>query len=106
MKKKAIALGLLASSIVATSTVALTGCGNMNIVDLNFTMNYIVVEENNINVLHKITKWTDSESESVSFSCPDCGNYVWTSSNTAVVYKNKPPKYAYQYECNDPELER
>ncbi len=106
MKKKNIAIGLLATAVCASSTMALSGCGNMKIIDTNYTMKYIVVEENNLHILHEITTWSDSSSESVTYSCPKCNNYSWASVNNAVVYRDKPAKYAYDYECCDSELER
>ncbi len=106
MKNKTLALGLLASVIAATSTMAFAGCGNYRIIDMNYTMEYAVVEENGNHVLHHLQSWKDSDSESVTFTCVDCGNYIWTSANNSVVYKEKPAEYAYDFECNhDHEME-
>ena len=84
--------------ILAASAVGLAGC-NKFVFDTNFKLNYAVIEENGQSVLHEIEQWSDSESDSVVFSCKKCGNYIWSSSNQTTVYRDKPKSYAYDTEC-------
>ena len=61
----------------------------------------IVLKENDHDVLHKVKSWADSDSEAVTFRCEHCGNYVWGSVNNANLYENRPPEYAYDFECTE-----
>ena len=99
MNKKKVATVALAGALVLASTIGLTACGNKNIWDMNYTLRYVVVEENGQSVLHTIESWTDSESESVTFRTSCCENYIWTSANNSVLYESKPAEYAYDIEC-------
>ena len=94
-----LAKGLLAAGLIATMGLGLTGCGNMNLMDLNYDLHYAVVEENGQHVLHEVKSWTDSESDSVMFTTDCCDNYIWTTANTTVMYRDKPAESAYDVEC-------
>lgn len=89
----------IAAGLCATAGLTLASCGNKNWADMNFTLNYAVVEENGQNVLHKVKRWTDSESDSVCVETECCGNYVWTSVINASLYKNMPDRHTYDIEC-------
>ena len=55
---------------------------------------------NGHNVLHKVKTWADSESDSVTVTTGDCcNNYIWSSVVKSNLYKEKPPEYAYDFEC-------
>ena len=101
MSKKNIAAGLLCTAIVASAAFGLAGCGNMDIMAMHYNMGYIVLKENDHDVLHKVKSWADSDSEAVTFRCEHCGNYVWGSVNNANLYENRPPEYAYDFECTE-----
>ncbi len=98
--KKQIATALAASVLCATALVGLSGCGNRDIFDMNYNLNYVVIEENGQSVLHQISSWSDSESDSVTFHTSCCENYIWTSANKAVLYENKPDQEMYDFECS------
>lgn len=96
MKKKIIIL--VAIVIIIVSALSFTGC-NRFAVDANLKLGYIVINENGHHVLHTINKWGDSESDSVTVRTRCCGNYIWTSTNNAVIYESKPNEYAFDMEC-------
>jgi iron only hydrogenase large subunit-like protein len=79
--------------------LALTGCGNMDIFDTNYTMNFIVIREGNESTLHRVESWSDSESDSVTVRTACCGNYIWTSVNNATLYESEPSATAYTHAC-------
>ena len=85
--------------LMLTAVLVFTACGNMGVFDVNFVLNYVVVNENGTAVLHRVEKWYDTESDSACFRLSCCNNYIWTSSNVAVAYTNKPASYAYDKEC-------
>lgn len=88
------------AALLVPTTVGLTACGNMDMMDMHYTFHYVVIEENGEHVLHKVNKWADSESESVTISTQCCDNYIWTSSNRAVLYEKKPEAAAYDRACS------
>ena len=104
MKKKA-KLATLVAGICAIVPVATgcsggcTGCGNHYAIDANYTLNYIVVEENGTHVLHTVKAWGDSESDSVVVTTECCGNYIWSSSNKSIMYQNMPNEGTYDTTC-------
>lgn len=108
-KKRVIALGL-ATVLCATIPTAFgcsggcKGCGNAYWFDANYTLNYVVTEENGQHILHSVEAWSDSESDSVQITTKCCNNYIWTSSNKAVMYTNKPAEHTYDIVC--PELNK
>lgn len=79
--------------------LALTGCGNMDIFDTNYTMNFIVIRVGNESTLHRVESWSDSESDSVTVRTACCGNYIWTSVNNATLYESEPSATAYTHAC-------
>ena len=85
--------------LAAVALMALTGCGNMDVFDTNYTMNYIVIREGNECTLHQVESWSDSESDSVTVRTACCGNYIWTSVNNATLYENEPAATAYTHVC-------
>ena len=66
------------------------GCSNMDFWDMNFTLHYAVVKEGENYYIHKVESWSDSDSESVTIRCSCCGNYIWTSANSAILYESEP----------------
>lgn len=88
------------AGVMFGAAMGMSGCGNMDVMDLHYTFHYVVTEENNQHVLHKVKSWSDSEGESVTISTECCGNYLWTSANKAVLYENKPDESSYDFECN------
>ena len=71
------------------------GCGNMDFWDMNFILHYAVVKEGENYYIHKVESWSDSDSESVTIRCSCCGNYIWTSANSTVLYESE-PTYLYK----------
>ncbi|MBQ8356719.1 MAG: hypothetical protein IJX39_02805 [Clostridia bacterium] len=80
---------------------AFSSCGNQNVFDANYTMEYIVIRENDACVLHKVESWSDSESDSVTVTTSCCGNYIWTSTNNATLYKSRPADTAFDRACGE-----
>ena len=99
VNSKKIATIALAGAILAGTGLMTAGCGNMDVFDMHFTLNYAVTEENGQHILHKVERWADSDSESVTFHTSCCNNYIWTSANRAVFYENKPDETAYDVVC-------
>ena len=88
--KKFIA-GFVAAILLIISTLAFAGCGNMDVFDTNFTLNYIIVDEGGLlPILHKVKSWSDSDSDSAMVRTDCCENYIWTSSNNATLYEKIP----------------
>ena len=100
MEKRRL-ISLMLAGVMSTSVGALAGCNgcNKNVFDMNYKLEYIVVEENGNSILHKIKSWDDSESESVTARTECCNNYIWTSANNSVLYEKKPAEHAYDLEC-------
>ena len=95
---KKIAYCTLAAGILLGPTLAFAGC-NMDVTDLHLEFHYAVIEENGQDVLHKVKKWADSDSESFTITTDCCDNYIWSSANRGNLYKNKPDSSAYDVEC-------
>ena len=94
---------VLVTGFIAYSMASFTAC-NYDLGDwTKLRFDYVVVEENGKNVLHEVEKWSDSESDSLTVTTSCCDNYIWTSSNKAVLYKNKPDARAYDVACGDHE---
>ena len=93
------AKGLLAAGLIATMGLGLTGCGNKDMINWNYDLHYAVLEENGQHVLHEIKSWSDYESDSVTFKTECCDNYVWTTANSTIMYRDKPAESAYDVEC-------
>lgn len=88
--KKFIA-GFVATILLIVSALAFTGCGNMDVFDTNYTLNYIIVDEGGLlPILHEVQSWSDSESDSAMVRTKCCGNYIWTSSNNSTLYEKIP----------------
>ncbi len=88
----------LAAGLMLGATFAFTGC-NKDITDLHYEFEYAVIEENGQDVLHKVKSWKDSDSESFTITTDCCDNYIWSSANRGNLYKNKPARSAYDFEC-------
>lgn len=101
MKKRNIVRAGAVVLFTAGSSLGLfgCGCGNNDFWDMNYNLNYVVVDENDTHVLHKVDSWSDSESDSLTFKTSCCDNYVWTSANNSVLYKNKPAEHTYDKVC-------
>ena len=97
--KKNVAIGLATATLAALMLPALTAC-NYDVLDMKYEFNYAVIEENGKSVLHEVKSWSDSESDSVTLSTKCCDNYIWTSANKAVMYKNKPSEDRYDTVCD------
>ena len=88
---KKIIAGFVASILLIISVFAFIGCGNMDVFDTNYTLNYIIVDEGGLlPIMHEIQSWSDSESDSAMVRTKCCENYIWTSSNNATLYENIP----------------
>jgi iron only hydrogenase large subunit-like protein len=94
MKRIALILMTLAVLLVFAS------CGNQDCLDTNYTMEYIVIHEGEEYVLHTVDSWGDSQSDSVTVTTACCGNYIWTSVNSATLYRSKPSQKAYTHVCD------
>lgn len=92
---KRILLSLLALMLA----LLCMSCGNQDVFDTNYTMEYIVIYEGGAYVLHTVKSWSDSESDSVTVTTACCDNYIWTSTNNATLYKSKPADTAYTHAC-------
>ena len=100
MKKTKLIAAACSAILLTTTPFVLAGCGNMDYFDHHFVLNYAVIEENGHNVLHKVKTWADSERDSVTVTTGDCcNNYIWSSVVKSNLYKEKPPEYAYDFEC-------
>lgn len=97
MKNKSKILALTVATGLCLTT--LTGCGNYDFVDMKFEFRYAVVRENDEHVLHQVQSWKGSESDSLTITTSCCENYIWSTANTTVMYKNKPSEESYAREC-------
>lgn len=88
---KKIIAGFIAAILLIISVFAFIGCGNMDVFDTNYTLNYIIVDECGLlPIMHEVQSWSDSESDSAMVRTKCCENYIWTSSNNATLYENIP----------------
>ena len=98
MKKKVIFI--LAIVLIAVQIATMfAACGNKAWVTDSFRneFNYLVIKEADGKYhVHKIKKWSDSDSESFTVLTECCGNYIWGSVNNAYLYKEFPE---YLHEC-------
>ena len=98
MKKNAVK-NLAVVGLCLGMATTLSAC-NKDIYDWTHKeFHYIVIEENDQHILHKIAGWCDSESDSVTITTDCCKNYIWTTVNQATLYKNMPEHYAYDDTC-------
>lgn len=84
--------------IIPFSILCFTGC-NVKLIDWNQTYNWAIIEVGDKRVLHKVSSWMDSESESAMIKTSCCDNEIWFSVNKGELYKNKPDSRLYDYEC-------
>ena len=90
MKKKFL-LGIITTISILTSVFSFGGCGNMDVFDTNYTLNYIIINEGGLlPIMHKVQSWSDSDSDSAMVKTKCCNNYIWTSSNNATLYEKLP----------------
>lgn len=94
---KRILICLLAAVLV----LLFVSCGNQDVFDTNYTMEYIVIHEGDNYVLHSVKSWSDSESDSVTVTTACCGNYIWTSVNNATLYRGRPADTAFTHVCGE-----
>ena len=88
---KKIIAGFVATILLIVSALAFTGCGNMDLLDTNFNIRYIVIKESNgLPIMHEVRSWSDSESDAATVRTDCCNNYIWTSSNNATLYESMP----------------
>lgn len=88
---KKIITGFVTTILLIISVFTFTGCGNMDVFDTNYTLNYIIIDEGGLlPILHEVQSWRDSESDSAMVRTKCCKNYIWTSSNNATLYENIP----------------
>ncbi len=81
MKKKALAIifaGLL-----------LTGCGNKQIIDVQYSFNYAIIQlPNGVIVEGKVKSWTDySDGEQLQITMNDGTTYLCSSYNCVLINK-------------------
>lgn len=95
MRKK---ISIIIALALAISLLA--GCGNRELSDgltnQSNEYNYILTLEAGEYHLHSITKWSDSDSDALGATTSCCGNRLWASYNTAILYQNS-PKYMPDY---------
>lgn len=90
MKKRILTI-FVSIILLLTSLLMFVGCGNMDVFDTNYTLNYIIVDEGGLlPIMHEVQSWSDSESDSAMVRTKCCGNYIWTSSNNSTLYENIP----------------
>lgn len=90
MKKKFL-LGIITTISILTSVFSFAGCGNMDVFDTNYTLNYIIINEGGLlPIMHEVQSWSDSDSDSAMVKTKCCNNYIWTSSNNATLYEKLP----------------
>lgn len=90
MKKRILTI-FTSIILLLTSLLMFVGCGNMDVFDTNYTLNYIIVDEGGLlPTLHEVQSWSDSESDSDMVRTKCCKNYIWTSSNNSTLYENIP----------------
>lgn len=90
MKKRILTI-FMSISLLLTSLFMFVGCGNMDVFDTNYTLNYIIVDEGGLlPIMHEVQSWSDSGSDSATVRTKCCKNYIWTSSNNATLYENIP----------------
>lgn len=90
MKKRILTI-FMGVVLLLTSLLMFVGCGNMDVFDTNYTLNYIIVDEGGLfPTLHEVQSWSDSGSDSAMVRTKCCKNYIWTSSNSATLYENIP----------------
>ena len=96
---KKIAAGLMVVGIAAYAMANLTAC-NIPLKTSGAEYRYVVTEENGENVLHEVEcvkGYEDNDTLHLETEC--CKNSIGTSSNKAVLYKNKPEEKAYDRVC-------
>ena len=81
---------IVSAILIALSFVSLVGCNQM-LFDTNLKLNYILIDEGSgIPILHEIQSWDDSDSDSIAVKTKCCNNYIWTTANKAIVYRDFP----------------
>ena len=85
--------------IMVVSVLSFSGCNAKPFGDWNYTYNYAIIQVGNKRVLHKVSSWCDSESESAMIKTKCCNNEIWFSLNNGEMYKEKPDSKLYDYEC-------
>ena len=91
MYLKKIITYLVTFVLLFVSVFSLAACGNMDLLDTNFTIRYIVIKESNGSpIMHEVRSWSDSESDAAMVRTDCCNNYIWTSSNNATLYESMP----------------
>lgn len=87
---KKFCVTVVSAILIAISFISLVGCNQM-LFDANLKLNYILIDEGNgVPILHEIQSWDDSDSDSISVKTKCCENYIWTSANKAIVYRDFP----------------
>ena len=112
MEKKRL-ISLMLAGIMATSVGTMAGCGDeQKINDYNSRIGeyykYVVVEENDIEVLHKIEEYKEVQDSNKAYEpalrtiilkTDCCDNEIRTMVSKTTMYQNKPSDYAYDEEC-------
>ena len=89
--KKIILTIFIGAVLLLTSLFMFVGCGNKDIFDMNYNLNYVLINEGGgLPVLHEVRSWSDADSDSATIRTDCCGNYIWTSSNNSTLYENIP----------------
>ena len=77
-----IAKKLAAFAVIATlSTVTLTGCGNMDLLDTQYTFNKAVILHKDNAVIVEIEKWVDYDGEQIQITTKDGLVFLVNSDN-------------------------
>ena len=78
--------------IIVLLCATLCSCGNRAWVSesVKNEFYYVVINEGDQIVLHKVSKWADYESDALYVETSCCHNRIVTSYNKATLYKEKP----------------
>ena len=81
MKKK-----FLLTILMATMGLGLVGCGNYNMLDMNYTFDRAIIKLQNGEVLEvEVKKWTDYDGEQLQIETPDGKLYLTSSYNCTLI---------------------
>jgi len=103
MKNKRIIISIFLLIVILSVTVlTIASCqlSNYQMWDINFEYNFVVINENGQQVLHKIEVWHINENGCVQLKLSCCNNHVFTSDKIAILYEQKPSEYAFDFECS------
>lgn len=83
--KKSFKTKLLALTLMLSTGLALTGCGNMQIIDTTYTYNYAQTKLPDGTMIEgELLKWSDYEGEQLQLTMADGNVYLVSSFNTVL----------------------